>query len=255
MAGIVSIFTEQARRLRFAFEAFVPLGKFKPFPYAEMLARHPDGRSAGHIFDQARQEGCVVETDLAAFQKAIGEHLRTGIPASMNLNAETFFTKEFSCKLRKIITRFPGFSPRDICLEITEQGGIPENFNPETLIALKDMGFRLALDDFDPHHQFELDRLTVFAPYVDIIKFPYQVMELVRDGNQQESLNLADTVRLIKDKYPDILFVMEGVRETDHDLLPTLKQIGIDMIQPSSYVAPPPSVPVDCPEMRMALAL
>ncbi len=231
----------------FAGEAFVPLHnkgvmhqkRDQRLPFVELLARHKNGQSAGHLFDEAREHNCVVEADLIALENVVKAQLDLDFPVSINLNVETFFSEELAPKVRELIHKYPKFNPEDFCLEITEQGGIPKNFDANKLLTLKQMGFALALDDFDPRQAIEQFRLTKFAPYVDIVKFPYQVLEMVRDGSLREAETLANTIKDIKDEFPHITFVMEGVRATDGDLLSTLKQMGIDLIQATSYVGEP----------------
>jgi EAL domain-containing protein (putative c-di-GMP-specific phosphodiesterase class I) len=227
-------------RMRFDKESFVHLLPFEDhhkLPELEMLAR-PVGITASYFFDEARKYNRVIDIDLMTFERAVAAHLISGKRVSINLNAETFFSDRLWAKLDEISLKYPEFNPKNICLEITEQGGIPKNFDPQALLALKARGFSLALDDFDHRDPKEWQRLALFAPYVDIVKCPYQVMETVREASL-DSVAFADDVRMIKIRYPHLKLVMEGVRSSDNNLYPTLEKIGFDIIQPTSYVTQP----------------
>lgn len=238
---IVDFFTMQAKRMRFDEEAFVhllPLDDHHKLPELEMLAR-PLGIATGHFFDEARKYNRVIEIDLMTFERAVAANLHSAKRASINLNAETFFSDRLWAKLDEISLKYPAFNPKNICLEITEQGGIPENFDPQALLALKARGFSLALDDFDHRDPKEWQRLALFAPHVDIVKFPYQVMETVREGSLTDSVTFAEDVKRIKIIHPHLKLVMEGVRSSDSDLYTTLEKIGFHIVQPTSYVTDP----------------
>lgn len=238
---MVDFFTMQAKRMRFDEETFVHLlllDDHHKLPEVEMLAR-PMGITASYFFDEARKYTRVTETDLMTFERAVAAHLHSGKRVSINLNAETFFSDSLWAKLDEIGLKYPAFNPKNICLEITEQGGIPENFDPQALLALKARGFSLALDDFDHRDPKEWDRLALFAPHVDIVKFPYQVMETVREGSLTDSVTFAEDVKRIKIIHPHLKLVMEGVRSSDNNLYTTLEKIGFHIVQPTSYVTDP----------------
>lgn len=234
---------KQVLSIVFDQEAFVPLVNKstthkthnQKLPFVELLARHENGQSAGHLFDEARKYDCVVEADLIAIEKAIQKQMALGCPVSLNLNVETFSSKALISKLDEMAEKYPTFDPRDICLEITEQGGVPENFDLGVLSALKNRGYALALDDFDPRQEKEQLRLEKFAAYVDIVKFPYEVLQIVRSGSLKDVETLGETIKNIKDDHPHITFVMEGVRSSDDDLLPILKELGVDLFQATKY--------------------
>ena len=128
----------------------------------------------------------------------------------------------------------PDIDRRKVCIEITEHGGIPNGFNPKLLQYLKEIGFKLALDDFDPRSQVELKRLALLAPYMDIIKFPFQVMEAFRCKETREEIS--SLIRSTCFQYPDKVIVMEGVkREEMNFMMSALRDIGIDYVQISKY--------------------
>jgi len=200
-----------------------------------MLARHPDGRSAGKFFDEARAAGKVIPTDLAIFRRALEAQQALNVSASINLNAETIFSSEFLQELDSVYALYPDFDADKVCLEITEQGGIPKNYNPQTLLLLKNYGFRLALDDYNPFIVEEQARLEAFVPYVDYIKFPHEVMAKIRSGDEGCAVIMARVTNEIKRKFPHITLVMEGFRKADSNMRQTLKEMGMDIVQNSSY--------------------
>jgi EAL domain-containing protein (putative c-di-GMP-specific phosphodiesterase class I) len=244
---IVDHFFFEASRMKFEREAFFALRPVPfPLPKAEMLARKPNGQSAGLFFDAARAAGRVIDTDIIIFERAVDDQQLTGDFVSINLNVETIFSRELYDSLMRIVRKYPNFDPSKICLEITEQGGVPHNFNPQTLINLKSMGFKLALDDFDPTKPEEHARLRVFGPYVDIVKFPHEMMGDVRGNNDQSCEKIDQSIQHITTHYPPTITVMEGVREEDRkgdeedEEYPTLRRFGFHVAQRSRFKSSSP---------------
>lgn len=236
-------------------EHFIPLRKLAnpKLPLAEILARHPDGKSAGHIFDEARVDGNIISTDLIALEFAVQAHLALNQSVSINLSAETFFSNLLLQKVKELKATYPKFNPSSICLEITEQGGIPDTFNERYLMELKNMGFSLALDDFDPTIAFEHKRLAHYGAYVDIVKFPHQVMEIFRSGDVERADKVALQIQAVKTNYPHVTLVMEGVREADLKLIKKLNDLGIDLIQQTNHGSTEPMRPINQEAIALAL--
>lgn len=209
------------------------------FPTAEMLARKPNGLSAGTFFDAARAAGRVVDTDITIFERAVGTQQLTGDFVSINLNVETIFSRELYESLMRIIIKYPNFDPSKICLEITEQGGVPDNFNSQTLPNLKSMGFKLALDDFDPFKLEEQRRLTMLGDHVNMIKLPHEMMSFLRENDAQSRDHIGNSVRRINTQFPGTVVVMEGVREEDESIYPTLIELGFHVGQRSRFKGSP----------------
>lgn len=251
----ISYFFEQASRLSFIPERFFSLGgtPSPQLPKAEILARHKDGLSAGHIFDEARRYDQIISTDLIALEIAVQKHLELGEPVSINLNAETFFSDLLMPRLDELLAKYPAFKPSGVCLEITEQGGVPASYNEQYLIALKDKGFMLGLDDFNPNDLAEYDRLTHFGPHVDIVKFPHEYMHIVRFGSDADKEKFAAQVAIVKTAYPNAMIVMEGVKESDMALIPLLQRMGIDLVQQSSHCPEGPVRALEQDAIELAL--
>jgi EAL domain-containing protein (putative c-di-GMP-specific phosphodiesterase class I) len=149
---------------------------------------------------------------------------------SINLSAETFCDERFLSTVEDALATCPDLNPYYVCLEITEQGGVPENFNPKAFEKLIKLGFTMALDDYDPRQESEQARLRTFSPFISIIKLPFELMQFARTDLE----SLAETCRMIGDiktLYPDIQLVMEGVRKTDNHLLGVLEAFGVDVVQ------------------------
>ncbi len=82
----------------------------------------------------------------------IAKHFPTLGEIGVNVSATTIQKDEYFEFLKKIAQR-PDFRPNDICLEITEQSVlICTTATMERLNAIRDLGFRLAIDDFSTGH-------------------------------------------------------------------------------------------------------
>jgi EAL domain-containing protein (putative c-di-GMP-specific phosphodiesterase class I) len=202
------------------------------FPRGEILFRHPTIPTEDFFAAARKNPDTIVPTDLEIFEQAIAEHMRLGHSVSINLNAETFFDDRLLDTLNTIKHNHPDFRPQDIWLEITEHGGIPKNFDGSRLVILKELGFALALDDFDPTKDDEWERLQIFLPYIDAVKLPYQFMEDIRHND------IMATSRLIQKSQIACLgkiMIIEGHRGNDHEYNLFLQSVGIDVIQESGF--------------------
>jgi EAL domain-containing protein (putative c-di-GMP-specific phosphodiesterase class I) len=166
------------------------------------------------------------------FSQAFG--IGIGRSVTINIQPSALFDMNFLPILMSALENNPDIDRRKVCIEITEHGGIPKNFSPKLLQFLKEMGFKLALDDFDPRSAEELKRLAMLAPYIDIIKFPFQVMEAFRNKETREEISTL--IRSTCFQYPDKVIVMEGVKKEEiHLMMSALRDVGIDYVQISKY--------------------
>ncbi len=203
-------------------------------PHGEMLFKHKT--STEDFFAAVRKNPeDIIPTDLKIFEKAIAEHLRLGHSVSINLNAETFSDDRLLSTLEKLMNEHPKLDPNKIWLEITEQGGIPENFDGTRLALLKGLGFTLALDDFDPTQEIEWARLDIFSPYLSAIKLPFKIMDEIRSN---DILTAERLIQKIQAAHPEKILVIEGHKGKDSEFNDFLKKAGVDVIQKSSYVDP-----------------
>lgn len=218
----------------FRSEVFVPIGGHTGFSgFAELLFQHDDAER----FFKSATHGQIHHIFLQAVQNK-GRFSKT-----INIQPAALFDPNFLPLLLRELRRFSKIERQKICIEITEHGGIPENFNKKLLAFLKYIDLKLALDDFDPRNAEELKRLECFGPYMDIIKFPYQVMEALRDPETRT--DMSDKIRAACKKYPDRAFVMEGIGENEPEAVKTfLRDLGIDYVQISAHQTRIQSAPV-----------
>lgn len=218
-------------------EAFVYISprarSFPTLPQREFLLRLPRGMSAEVFFSQlASFPDLIVPMDHAIISKVFDTFGRGGDRLSINLNPATCFNFELLDFLRTA----PEHDPRNFCIEITEQGWLEVEHNPQLLKNLSNAGYMLALDDFHPDYPMDWERLYAVANFISIVKFPYQVAEILREGPSAKKENMISLIKTAREFYPEIITVMEGVRRTgDHTLIGLLKDIGIDVVQISSY--------------------
>ncbi len=201
---------------------------------AELLYKTPSNNTEA-FFKAARENpNTIVPTDLEIFKSAIYKHLDLEYPVSINLNVETYFDDRLIETIKNLKKENPQLDYTQICLEITEQGKIPDIFDDRKLTALIDMGFTLALDDFDPRQKSEWKRLKVLEDFIAIVKFPHEIMTDLRGPQKSHTSKTIDEIRI---RIPDKILIMEGVRKTDAHHLDLLKSLGIDIIQESRYTA------------------
>jgi EAL domain-containing protein (putative c-di-GMP-specific phosphodiesterase class I) len=232
-------------KAKFRSEAFVEIGSHSDFSgFEELLCVHENPES----FFTSATNAQIHQIFSEAFDEGVGRSV------TINIQPSALFDKDFLQVLSTCLENYPQIDRHRVCIEITEHGGIPENFNPKILQYLKDINLKLALDDFDPRKPDEITRLEMFAPYIDIIKFPYQVMEALRDKNTHEDMSAL--VRSICLQYPDKVIVMEGVGKDElADVSLHLNSLGINYVQISRYQETFPSHPMRTSEPAPVLAL
>lgn len=245
--------------LAYVRESFFPLTALPnmlddEFPTAEMLARDQNGMPAGNVFDKARECKQEVAVDLLALSIGVEHHLKWGQPtSSFNLAAETFFNEALIPKLTQLQLKNPRLDPRKIWLEITEQGGVPSNSDPKFLEGINDLGYRLALDDYNPNNPAERARLEIFGPFVKAVKLDYTHANTFRCGTDAEIELLSNQIRSIKNEFPQMIIVLEGVRGSDIDMIPKLLESGVQVVQESGYRGDGPVRPLDMEEIGLVL--
>lgn len=236
MSAPILGFNTSAKGTSFAFEQFMPqsaeaVSRSAELPMGEMLYRPPNGQSAESFFAEVRKRKMVVPTDLTIFERAVAEKHRHAERTSINVNIETINSGHFLPLLDRL-----DMNPDTICIEVTEQGGVPADFDHRKLETLKKMGFGLSLDDVDILDAREWDRMGKLGPFVDTIKFPHQIAAIFRDGDESDIETISTYIRAAKALYPNALQIMEGVRSTDDHLAPAFHAAGIDIFQHSSYL-------------------
>lgn len=236
MSAPILGFNTSAKGTSFAFEQFLPqsaeaVARSSELPMGEMLYRPPNGQSAEIFFAEVRKRKMVISTDLTIFERAVAESHLHAERTSINVNIETVNSDHFLPLLYRL-----EMNPDNICIEVTEQGGVPASFDHKRLETLKKMGFGLSLDDVDILDAKEWSRLGKLGPFVDTIKFPHQIAAIFRDGEESDIETISVYIRAAKALYPNALQIMEGVRSTDAHLAPAFHAAGIDIFQHSSYL-------------------
>lgn len=256
-SDIIGNLFNRISRIKFTVEEFFA---FDPrlahsIPFGEMLARNPDNlTSEGPLFDTARECGQTVRADLIALDRAVKQHLSDGRSNSVNLNASTFFSPELPRKLDKLTNKHPKLVPQNLWLEMTEQEGIPLNYNDASLEEIGRMGYRLLIDDFDPFKAVERQRLSTFGPRMAGVKFDHTYAEIFRSGAQKKQVALGEEIHAIKDQFPNMIIIFEGIRGSDASLYPKLQEAGVQVVQQSGYRDDGPVKPINRREIELALA-
>lgn len=240
--------------LSYQVEHFYPLAplKGKFVPDGEMLACDPQNAAPmGYLFEDAKQFGQSVKADLIALKRAIENHLTSGQSRSINLSAATFSTPELALKLDHLKDENPQLDPSKLWLEITEQDGVPENLNVDALKALKDRGYRLALDDYDINNPKEYARLEAFGPHVEAVKLDHKYAEIFRSGSEEQKAHLGFNIHAMTNIFPEIITVLEGVKGSDAHLFEEMLKAGIKVVQQSGYRADGPVKEIDPKDIEL----
>ncbi len=185
----------------------------------EVLLRwfHKDSifHNIGHVIEAAERTEQIGEIDrwvVASLFKQIQSNRELGqYTFNINLSSTSFNSKAFVGYLIEQTTIY-GIDPKQIVLEITEHS-IVDDFDRtiDTMLRIKDIGFRIALDDFGTMYsslsylsKLPLDILKIDKTYVDgvlgegkdieivklIIQLGYALkMEVVGEGIEEQAQN------------------------------------------------------------------
>jgi len=215
----------------FRTEPFIPVStRFGQFPECEVLLNHDDCEA---FFQNVRHLEGTLDTDLQLFQKALAHLKKEGVRAfSFNIDLITALHSDFAARACLIAIQEGFIEKSRIVLEITEHTAIPEGADLEVLAEMKKMGFKVALDDFDPFDPDMVERFGRLAPYADIIKFDHSVGERFSQGEAELVLQ---TIRHYRAVYPDKVMVIEGVSEqamaNKSSYVYAMRDAGIDVAQ------------------------
>lgn len=106
-----------------------------------------------------------------------------------------------------------------------------------TLVALKEMGYRLALDDLTTAEE-DLERLQTLGPYADFLKIDGGLIEKWHKGDEAELAYLLMAINILKEKRlcnPSARLVAEWVRSEREAA--ALAQLGIHAVQGRDLLA------------------
>lgn len=218
-------------RPMFRYEEFHRIGALgKDFPTCEVLFNHHDCED---FFRNVRDMDHSTETDLYLFRQALTMMKQLGIGKfSFNIDLSTALNPEFATRASLIASELGFHNKSDVVLEITEHAAIPEGADLEILGRIRQMGFRIAIDDFDPFKADMVARFKQLVPYADIIKFDHSVGDKFINGDAEEVLA---TIKSYRHAYPNQSLVLEGVSKQAHadqqSYIYALRDAGIDVAQ------------------------
>jgi EAL domain-containing protein (putative c-di-GMP-specific phosphodiesterase class I) len=162
-----------------AFQPIVDVRSGTPYAY-EALVRGPKGEGANSILSQVNPEN-IYAFDQNCRVRAISLAARLNLPAtgaalSINFMPGAVYSPSACIQLTLQTARQVDFPLDRLIFEVTEVEEIRDRPHLKTIVdAYRDLGFRIALDDFGAGHS-GLNLLASFPP--DILKLD---MELTRD--------------------------------------------------------------------------
>ncbi len=193
----------------------------------EVLLRWPGGPEVaggiGKIIDIAESTGQIVDIDYWVLEETMA-FLASGRPIdpklifSINISSQSFHTAGFMAYLRALTERY-GVAPERIEIEITEYTLLKNLSTAEHLsVAIKEMGFRIAMDDFG----------TKYSSLNYLSRIPFDTLKIDRTYVQRLSENerdrklVKDIIRMAHDL--DMETVAEGI-EIEQQLI-LLREMG-----------------------------
>lgn len=131
------------------------------------------------------------------------------LPVTLNIAVDTVLSSGFWNKMEK---RLSPFSPDDLVFEILEHD-VDLNSDISHMYALRDQGYRFALDDFALGESHK-NRLKVFGDVIDYIKIDGPIIRAFFDGDSDTNKHddLANILEYIRETHPDIELIAERVR-------------------------------------------
>ncbi|HZU73765.1 MAG TPA: EAL domain-containing protein [Acidimicrobiales bacterium] len=212
---------------------------------AEALVRwnHPtQGLLApGHFIGLAEETGLILPLGRKVLEQACQQGRawtdQFGVPLSIsvNLSPRQFQDHGLVAEVKEVIER-TGFSPSQLCLEITESLAVQDVVRTaHTLNELKALGVRLAMDDFGTGYS-SLSYLKQFP--LDVVKIDRSFLQDLDDSSIDSAIvgavmNLVESVGMTA--------VAEGV-ETAHQLA-VLASMGCQVVQGYHLAKPMPAEP------------
>ncbi len=220
------------RSVRFVYQPIVSLHRQRPFAY-EALCRptHPDLRHIGELLDAANQSGRVVELGSVLSEVALApiDQLSGELSLFLNIQPQELYGPALfaaNSALNAVAQR--------VVLEITETEEITDFEGARAqLRKLRELGFRIALDDFGAGYQ-GLSSLAMLEP--DFVKLDKGIVRGITLDSRAGRLT-----RNMRDFCQDegIVMIAEGV-ETQAEF-EALNAMGIELMQ--GYLFAKPSAP------------
>jgi diguanylate cyclase (GGDEF)-like protein len=138
-------------RIDMAFQPVLESGANSIIGY-EALARIPDGYDLdgpAEAFEIAERIGHCHDLDLLCIREGLNQagYLTAGQTLFLNISPRTFEYAGFSAAAIANLVLEAGLKPEQVCFEITENSAVSVEVVQREARALKDCGFRIALDD------------------------------------------------------------------------------------------------------------
>lgn len=191
---------------------------------AEVLLRLGDGYEGiqtGELIEVAEVTGHILKIDQwvieTAFQLIAGPLKEKNISISINLSAKTISQSESLDYLKSCLDRYE-INPQNVIFELTEHSLINDLESGLKLVStLKDLGFKVALDDFGTRYSslnylshMPFDRLKIDKSYIN---------KIAEENNDR--IIVEQIIKLTKRL--GIKTVAEGIEDkTQYDVLKTL---------------------------------
>lgn len=181
---------------------------------AESLARPKDDMhgaySIGELSKEFYRRGLAEKFDVLTC--SIGIKHAKHLPATLNIAVESALSPSFWDEIER---RVEGFEPENFIFEILEHD-VDVNADIEHLKALKERGFRFALDDFTGN-ALDQNRLAVFGDLVDYIKIdgPLVRAGLGDDGEGYSAEQFESLVATLRVDHPETQLIAERVRTAE----------------------------------------
>jgi EAL domain-containing protein (putative c-di-GMP-specific phosphodiesterase class I) len=217
------------RSVRFVYQPIVSLNGQRPFAY-EALCRptHPDIRNIGELLESANQSGRVVELGSMLCDVALAPMDLLSGELSMFLNIQP--QELYGSALFAANSALHAAAHR-VVLEITETEEITDFESARAqLRKLRELGFRIALDDFGAGYQ-GLSSLAMLEP--DFVKLDKGIVRGITLDSRAGRLT-----RNMRDFCEDegIVMIAEGV-ETQGEF-EALHGMGIELMQGFLFAKP-----------------
>ncbi len=196
-------------------------------PSGELLLKSVSDRE--QFFLDAHDAGISLDVDKILFPRAamLAQLLANG--GSVNVHTGTPYEAEFIDLLKDLKDK-QGFDPSKVTIEVTEHGYIPVHARYSRLEDILSMGFRLAVDDIDPHSEENMERVRAINGAASMHKFSHKTMEQIRLGGEEKGQAL-EAISALRRDYPKSALVMEGITPKDRALFPALADSGITLVQ------------------------
>ncbi|AMX83625.1 diguanylate phosphodiesterase [Geobacillus subterraneus] len=181
----------------------------------ESLLRVNGVKNIEHLFQKARDEGCLHELDLASLEGSISQfpfwERKRGL-LFVNLYPSTMLHRGFAQLLKKLVERFPHIENRIVFeLNETEEGDDlwKDGKLNATVKLIREYGFYIAIDDVGKGAS-TLQKIIELQP--DYVKLDrYFAQGLAADVEKQKMVSL-----LVNYCSPKMVLVLEGIeKETD----------------------------------------